>query len=201
MKLHTDVFWATAALMAGIPTLGAQIAARPAPAPAAVAAKAPAAPAASVMASKGVKIPLSALYSVERTFDDKLRRIGDPNTVDMLGATRGIYLEGYGAVFTSEIGLVTPPAIYPFHPEALPEDKLQLHQRKIARLPRLREAMREMMRAAATGLPAVPEDQQIVIAVRLDYRQWEDTSGLPGLITIKADRKSALAGNFSVEEQ
>ena len=205
MRSRTYRLFAAAALVGSMAPLSAQISARPAAAPATVAAKAPAAaPAAapaSVTAARPGKIPLSALYAVERGCDEKLRALGEPNTVELMGATRGIYLENYGAVFTAEIGLVTPPALYPFHPTITPEEKALLHKKKIERLPRLRDTIREMVRAAAASLPGVPEDQQIVVAVRLDYRAWEDTSGLPGVIILKADRKSALAGTFTVEEQ
>jgi hypothetical protein len=147
------------------------------------------------------RITVSTLYVIERACDDKLRGIGEPNTVDMLGATRGIYLDGYGAVFTSEIGLVTAPAIYPFHPTISEAEKKQVHEKMVKRLPALRTAMREMMRAAAAGLPAMPDNQQIVVSVRLDYMKWEDTTDLPGMITLKADRKSALSGPVQAEEQ
>ena len=76
-----------------------------------------------------------------------------------------------------------------------------MHQRKVARVPLLKQAMQEMMKTAAMTLIQVPEDQQFVFAVRLDYLKWEDTMGLPGLIVMKADRKSALAGDVQMEEQ
>ena len=179
-----------ALLLAAVLPLAAQMASRAAAAPATLGA-APAQP----------RVPISMLYAIERTCDDKLRAIGEPNTVDMLGATRGVYLEGYGAVFTAEIGLVTPPAIYPFHPTATAEDKVNIRRKMIERLPLLRKAIAEMARSAAASLAAVPEAQQIVVAVRLDYMKWEDTSGLPAMILMKADRKSALAGTFTIDEQ
>ena len=69
------------------------------------------------------------------------------------------------------------------------------------RLPALQKAMVEMMRTAAGSLGAVPETEQIVVSVRLDYMKWEDTAGLPAMITMRADRKNALAGRITVEEQ
>ena len=57
------------------------------------------------------------------------------------------------------------------------------------------------MKTAAMALIQVPEGQQFVLAVRLDYLPWEDTTGLPGQIVMKADRKSALAGDVQTEEQ
>jgi hypothetical protein len=148
-----------------------------------------------------VKIPISTLYLIERNCDDKLTGIGEPRTVDLLGATRGIYLDGYGTVFTTEMNLVTPPAIYPFHPQITKDEMVKQHSKKIERLPLLRKVMTEMMKVAATSLSAMPENQQIVLAVRLDNMKWEDTAGLPSMILMRADRKSALAGMIQTEEE
>jgi len=184
----------TAALIfAALLPLGAQMASRAVPSPAP--------PVAGTPTQKALKISISTLYGIERNCDDKLRGIGEPNTVDLLGATRGVYLADYGAVFSAEISMVTPPAIYPFHPAATKEDVVSVHQRKLQRLPRLKEAMKEMMKMAATTLATMPDNQQIVLAVRLDNMKWEDISGLPGMLTIKADRRSALTGNFQIEEE
>jgi hypothetical protein len=185
--------FAAAALLA-LP-LAAQMASR------AVPAAAPPAAGGTLQAPGAAKVSVSALYAIERAADDRLRGIGEPNTVDILGATRGIYLDGYGAVFTAEVGLVTPPAIYPFHPTITPQEKAGVHQKKVQRLPVLKTTMREILRAAAASLSGVPDSQQIVLAVRLDYMKWEDTSGLPAMIMLKADRKSALSGTVQAEEQ
>ncbi len=149
-----------------------------------------------------MRIALGTFAELEKRFDGKLGSMGGVNNpVDLLGTTRGIYLDGYGAVFTSELSLIITPGINPFRPTITDTLKAQVHQEKIARVPKLKEAMREMAKSAALTLIQVPDNQQIVIAVRLDYLQWEDTMGLPGLVVVKADRRSALAGNFQVEEQ
>lgn len=149
-----------------------------------------------------MRIALGTFAELEKRFDGKLGSLGGVNNpTDLLGTTRGIYLDGYGAVFTSEMSLIVTPGINPFRPTITDALKAQVHQEKIARVPKLKEALREMAKTAALTLIQVPDNQQIVIAVRLDYLQWEDTMGLPGLIIVKADRRSALAGNFQVEEQ
>ena len=149
-----------------------------------------------------VRLSLATFYQIERDFDYRLDKIGDANSpIDVLGATRGLYLDGYGAVFTSEISLVRAPSVTPFHQAITKQEMAQVHQKKLERLPVLRNALKEMVKAAARSLFLVPENQQIVVAVRLDYLQWEDVSGLPGLILMRADRKSALAGEIHHEEQ
>jgi len=149
-----------------------------------------------------VRLSLGTFYSIERDLDAKLDKVGDANApIDLLGATRGVYLDGYGAVFTSEISLVRAPSVTPFHQAITKQEMDQVHQKKLDHLPVLRNALKEMVKAAARSLFLVPENQQIVVAVRLDYLQWENVSGLPGLILMRADRKSALAGDIHHEEQ
>jgi hypothetical protein len=149
-----------------------------------------------------IRIALSTFAELEKRFDSQLSSLGGINDpADLLGTTRGIYLEGYGAVFTAEISLILTPSTNPFRQTINETLKRQVHQRKTARVPVLKQAMQGMLKAAALALTQVPENQQMVFAVRLDYLKWEDTEGLPGLVVVKADRKSALAGNFQVEEQ
>lgn len=150
----------------------------------------------------GAKIARGTFTGLEHRFDGMLSRIGTLNEpIDLLGATRGVYLDGYGAVITTEMGLVLAPSISPFRSTIPPELVVQVHQRKLERLPMLRTSMKEMMKAAAMTLLQIPEDQMIVLVVRLDYMSWEDTSGLPSQILMRADRKSAIAGEIKEEAQ
>lgn len=156
----------------------------------------------SLGAGRPMRIALGTFADLEKRFDGKFSSVGGMNDpMDLLGTTRGIYLDGYGAVFTAELSLIVTPDINPFRPTISDQLKQQVHQRKSARVPMLKQAMQEMLKTAALTLIQVPDNQQIVFAVRLDYLKWEDTMGLPGLVVIKADRKSALAGNFQIEEQ
>ena len=139
---------------------------------------------------------------LEKRFDSRLTSIGGANDpVDLLGTTRGIYLEGYGAVFTTEASFIITPTVNPFRQTISKELAAQVHQRKTARVPLLRQAMQDMMKTAAATLLQIPENQQVVVAVRFLYLPWEDTTGLPAQIIMKADRKSAMAGNIQTEEQ
>lgn len=194
-------------LLAAIPAF-AQVAARPpAPTAAAVAPSpapiVPGQPRPAAAKPGAVKIPLSSFVYIERTFDARLAGMSADNagSVDLLGATRGIYLEGYGVVFTTELGLVQTPTINPFNTTITEAQKQRVHSAKITRLPTLRKAVLEAVKNIAVTLNQVPDDQQIVLAVRLDYSSWEKTAGLPGLILAKADRRDALAGNIGIEEQ
>jgi hypothetical protein len=187
-------------LLAAAP-LFAQVAARPT----ATAANMPPGSAAvtTSLPKTGSRIPLSAFVNIERTFDAKVSAMASDNLgpVDLLGATRGVYLDGFGVVFTTEMGLIQTPTINPFNTTITEAQKDRVHAAKIKRLPALKNAIVETLRVIAANLTQVPEDQQVVLAVRLDYSSWEKTAGLPGLITARADRRSAQTGNILVQEQ
>jgi hypothetical protein len=172
----------------------------------------PAPPAPSATADRVTAVPVlrvetpsqrvlrAALDTLGKKFDSSLQEIGGDD-VQLLGGTRGIYLDGYGAVFTTEISLAYPPARTPFHPTATPLEIKNLHERKVKHLPLVRQAMRDMMMDSAKSLTFVPMNDQIVVSVRLLYLPYEDTAGLPSEIVMKADRKSAIEGDLHTEEQ
>ena len=161
-----------------------------------------AAPPAVVTPTEKSRVPRQALADVERRLDTKLASLGGANDpIDVLGATRGIYLDGYGAVFTAEASLIVTPGLNPFKTEMTAPEKEKIRQRKLDRLPMLRQAMRDVWRDSATTLTSIADNQQVVVAVRLLYLPWEDTRGLPGEIVMKGDRRTALAGAPQMEER
>jgi hypothetical protein len=185
----------------------AQLPRPPAAAPSAARAAAPpaapaAAPSATVTTTEKLRVPRQTLTDVERHFDTKLASVGGANDpIDLLGAARGIYLDGYGMVLTAEASLIVTPGLNPFKTEMTAPEKEKIRQRKLDRLPALRQAMRDVWRDSATTLTSIPDNQQVVIAVRLLYLSWEDTHGLPGEIVMKGDRRTALAGAPQTEER
>jgi hypothetical protein len=137
---------------------------------------------------------------LEKGFDAALAsaaKIDDP--VDLIGFTRGLYLDGYGAVFTAEVDLIQTPGLSPFRTEISPQLKESVHQRKLQHVPLVKDAMKTMMRSSALGLGSMPESEQIVVAVRMHYMPWENTTGLPGQIVMHSDRKSARLGDIKTE--
>ena len=177
-------------------------AAAPAAAPAAPPAAPAAAPSATVTPTEKPRVPRQTLADVERRFDTKLASLGGANDpIDLLGAARGIYLDGYGAVFTAEASLIVTPGLNPFRPVMTEPEKEKVRQRKLDRLPMLKQLMRDMWRDSATTLTSIPDNQQVVVAVRLLYLPWEDTRGLPGEIVMKGDRRAAVTGAVQTEEQ
>lgn len=155
------------------------------------------------------RVARGTITGLEKLFDSQLARVGGANDpVDMLGLTRGLYLDGYGAVFTAEVSLIVTPAASPFRPVITDKVKEEVHQRKLDHLKLLEAAMRDMVRSTAMTFNSAGEKigvltpgTQIVLAVRLLYLPWENTIGLPGQIVMKADLKSALEGKVQEEVQ
>jgi hypothetical protein len=137
------------------------------------------------------RVSRATVAAMEKSFDRRLEGVIESPFL-LLGMTRGIYLEGYGAVFTAEVNLASGPSVTPFRPKATPEDIARLRQKKLERLPALRGAMREMLVSSAGSLDTVPADEQLVVGVSLFSFSWEDTSGLPAQIVMQAPRKTLL---------
>jgi hypothetical protein len=151
----------------------------------------------------GARVTLTrqTFKTLEDDFNQKLQTFNPSERVYMLGATRGVYLQGYGAVFSVELDLIQSPTLNPFHQKILPEEVTATHDRKLKQLPLLGKAMLQQMMACARALDAIPANEQIVMVIRLDYQPWEDTDKLSSQILLHADRKSAAAGDIQVEQQ
>ena len=82
-------------------------------------------------------------------------------------------------------------------------DRVQLQQVIINLVMNGIEAMASVDDAPRTLVVRSNRDEadQIVVAVRLWYQSWEDTTGLPSQIVMRADRRSAAAGTIKTELQ
>jgi hypothetical protein len=137
------------------------------------------------------RVTRAALAGIEKNFDGRFSRAVD--SFDLLGATRGVYLEGYGAVFSTELNLILSPNLSPFHQSFTKLEIARIHDRKVQRLPLLRQQMREMLLASAVSLENLPPNEQVVLAVSLFHYSWEDYTGLPSQIVMQAERQKLLS--------
>jgi hypothetical protein len=147
------------------------------------------------------RVSPQALAQLEQSFEDRVRGLKGEEPFNLLGASSGFYLEGYGVVLTIPLDLIYTPGVSPFRPPFTKQDQEQVHRRKVAQLPALKQAAREMLASAAASLSTLPMDRKISVAVRIYYMNWDDSAGLPHQIVATADRKSALAGAIQLEEQ
>jgi hypothetical protein len=140
------------------------------------------------------RVSLASLAQVSRSLDSSLQGFSAADPFEVLGLTRGIYLEGYGAVFTTELDLILTPRLSPFRPSMSDEEKAKVRARKLARVPAVERLINQMLQSAARQLPGVPDDEQIVVAIKFLYLPYEDTTGLPGQMVVKATRRAILGG-------
>lgn len=137
------------------------------------------------------RVSRGAIVAMEKSFDTRVERLWDDNPFVLLGPTRGVYLEGYGAVFTAEVNLATGPTM--MMQLQLSKDEIERHrQKKLKRVPELLAAMRQALVASAASLDPVPAEEQIVMVAFLSRYPWEDVTGLPVQITMQAQKKKLL---------
>ncbi len=138
------------------------------------------------------KISRVSLKALENTFDQRIARADINEPFDLLGPTRAIYVNNAGVVLSAEVNLVVGPAITPFRPKLNTEEVEKLRQRKLARLPVLKQLMRDLMVTSATKLNTLPPEEQIVVGMNLFFYSWEDRKQLPEQIVMRAPRKVLL---------
>lgn len=138
------------------------------------------------------RVTAAAIARLEHRLDSFLVRGDDP--CQLLGNTRGVYLDGYGAVFTTLVALVPTPIPNPFQ-DFTQKDIDRVYARKLHQVPLMREKMREMllMMAADPALEGVRPQEEIVCGVTFFYyKQWENSSGLPAQIVMRAQKGQLL---------
>ena len=132
------------------------------------------------------------IRAAEENMDQKLSTLWADNPAQVLGLTQGAYISGYGMVFMSEMNLSAGTPISPFHPNITADEVKRIHDRKVERLGKLKEAMQQMLVDSAKSMDPVPADEQIALAVSFFYWNWENKTGLPAQIVMHAPRKLLL---------
>jgi hypothetical protein len=143
----------------------------------------------------------ASMQNLERIIDARLADMNAADPAEVLGNTRGIYLPGYGLVMTAEVALVRLPGPSPFHQTFTVDEKQKSRARKLQALPKLRDAMRAALTAAAGELTTVPMNEKIILGVNLFSWNWEDTSGLPTQIVMQATRQQLVSKLEAVQVQ
>jgi uncharacterized membrane protein len=133
------------------------------------------------------------IAAIEKAFDGKVRKVSATDPVEVMSSAQGVYLEGFGAVFTAQLDLIMTPTINPFRQKMSKQEVARVRARKLERLPVVKSLMREMLKQTARALSSMPEEERVVIAVSLFHFNWEDTSGLPAQIVMQAQKQKLLA--------
>jgi hypothetical protein len=135
----------------------------------------------------------SELADAEHRIDMAIQRRWSEDPLVLLGETRAFYVDGYGVVMTAELNLVTGPTVSPFNPTLSPETKARYRQRKLERLPQLRDLMSSTVEQAKAWFPELKDDEQIALGIQLYRYTWEDPAGIPSQIVWQAaKRKDAV---------
>ncbi|MBI1790070.1 MAG: hypothetical protein HYR60_21265 [Acidobacteria bacterium] len=142
---------------------------------------------AAALLAQRPRVKPASLTAMEKSADQHVMRLLEDPFL-LLGPARGLYLEGYGAVFSAEINLVAGPTLNPFRQAISKEEVVRVHTRKLQRLPGLRQTMRETLLAAAASLDEVPAEEKIAFEVKLLAQSYEDLSGLPSRIQMQGQR-------------
>lgn len=132
------------------------------------------------------------LAAAERAIDQRLLRFSPESPMEVLGLTHGVYLEGYGAVFTAEVNLMVTPGISPFRPQIPKEDVEVIREAKVKRLPAVKALMQEALVASAASLDRVGPEERIALGLTLFYNKWENSAGLPQQITMHARKRELV---------
>lgn len=141
--------------------------------------------------TSGPRVSRGTLATVEKSLDDRIQRLWDDTPYLLLGTTRGVYLEGFGAVFTVEVNLVMNP-ISLMNTRLTKDDIAKVRQKKLDRMPVLLKALKESMVSMATSLDTIPPEEQIAVVAFVDHYPWEDVTGIPVQITLQAQRKKLV---------
>lgn len=158
--------------------------------------------AATLVVGAASRVSYRELHDLGKSFDQRIAGYNADQPMDLIGFTRGVYIEDYGPVFTAEVNLVMSAGLTPFRQKVSPEETARLRQKKLDRVPELRRLMRDMMVTTGTRLKQVPLTQQVVVGVSLFYHSFEDTKGLPAQIVMQAPRKTLVefeSGKISAE--
>ena len=142
------------------------------------------------------RVPRTSLVAMEDVINAKFRaNVTDP--YDLLGTARGTYLDGYGVVFTLEVQLVnvTPPN--PFKQTISPEELAQIRDRKLVKLPQMKDMMRGLLVTASTQLPSLPGNERIAMESIIWTYSWENSRGMPKRVFMSAEKQKLLDAQAS----
>jgi hypothetical protein len=142
-------------------------------------------------AGEAPRVDRSQMEKVEKSLDATLLHFTTDNSHTLIGLTRGIYLDGVGAVLTAEV-IVVNAGVNIMHPLPSKEEIVQIRKKKLERIPLLKKVLRDALVSAAASLETIPPDEQVVIAVIIPRFTFEDAAGLPAQITLQATKRKLL---------
>jgi hypothetical protein len=133
-----------------------------------------------------------AIMAAEKNFESHIGKLWPDDPVAFWVYPQGMYINGFGAVFSAQVNLAQGTAITPFHQSITKEEIVRLHNKKLERMTQFRQAMEDIMLSSAASLDTVPADEQIALGVSFFYWNWEDTTGLPQQLVMRAPKRALV---------
>lgn len=139
------------------------------------------------------RVSRASILSVEHSINEKFETAStDPFYV--LGDARGTYLEGYGALFTSEVNLInnSPFNPNPFKPTVSKTEVAASRDRKLKNLAILKDSMRNLMMNASATLEGLPPNERVAMETILFSYSWEENRSIPHRVFMSAEKQKLL---------
>lgn len=127
-----------------------------------------------------------AVRRSERSIDGRIERYNTESPMEVIGATRAMYLPGTGLLFSIEVSLSPAVGISPFFQGMPPGEVEKIHQAKLGRVPVLRQLLLTLLPEMAKAHAEVPDTEEIVMGATMFYFPYENRKGLPEQMVVRA---------------
>lgn len=132
------------------------------------------------------------IEAVEKACDGSIRGYSIDAPLDHLLPTHGVLVEGYGAVFVTDVNLVSLPPLFGFGGRIAKGELARIHDSKSKRLPEVRKLMTQILLAASGTLAHISPDEHILLQFNFYSMDLEDRTGLPKLMSVQGKKKDLL---------
>lgn len=136
--------------------------------------------------------PATEIEAEQRACDGAIRAFSIDAPVDQLLPTHGVYVEGYGAVFITDVNLISLPPLWGFGGHIAPGEFQRIHDTKLKRVPAVRQLMTQMLLDASKSLTRLTPDESILLHFNFYYMSQEDRGGLPKSMSVQGKKKDLL---------
>ena len=134
------------------------------------------------------KVPRAKIVNMETLISTQLASMYPEEPYFVIGAARGMYLDGVGVVFSVEINLAMGPSQNPFS-AAISKEAIARHRaRKEERLPALKTKMFSVVTNMSNYFETLPANEEFILSVTLLRYPWEETAGQPSQIIMRVPR-------------
>jgi hypothetical protein len=142
-------------------------------------------------ATTEARVSRAKIAAIEKFINNQFVAMYPEEPYFLIGLARGVYIEGYGAVFSAEINLATGASISPFK-QTITREEIQRHkEKKEARMPPLRASLSGIVTTMNGYLETLPPNEEYVLAVTLLRYPWEEAA-VPHQIVMRVQRARML---------